>query len=51
MDNSIWVAILGTLGTLITVSGTVIVAFISKNTNKKVSKIEDVKDYCQKHMK
>ena len=47
MDSSIWVAILGTLGTLITVSGTIIVALISKNTNKKVSKIEDVKDYCQ----
>ena len=50
MDSSIWVAILGTLGTFITVGGTVIVALISKNTNKKVSKIEDVKDYCQQMM-
>ena len=32
MDNSIWVAILGTLGTLITVSGTIIVALITRST-------------------
>lgn len=50
MDSSIWVALLSTFGTIITVAGTVIVAFISRNTNKKVSKIEDVKDYCQNMM-
>ena len=50
MDSSIWVAILGTLGTLITVGGTIIVALITRSTNKKVSKIEDVKDYCQNMM-
>ena len=47
---SIIVAIIGLIGSLITVGGTIVVALISKSTNKKVSKIEDVKDYCQNMM-
>ena len=43
MDSAIWVAIIGLLGSFITVGGTIVVAIISKNTNKKITKIEDVK--------